>query len=371
MTNPRRIKAIAGNSASCLGFSIALFTGSIPAASRGTSTVPTMPRRWGLGGEVEVQPVAGVVHHNKSAPAGPATPRIVARTTAGEPRHPTADVVCPWRELETCLVIHRTAVLGTRPREDSMKEEDKSRSGGPLGPYHVTLRYRALGGGLGRLYEARNNETGNPALVLVPGPKGDLRAEEDWQVRAIANVTPPYLALEVERAPVNGQPRQLTWMLERWAVAFMRIDTRPEARAHLTGGPKAPRPRPAGRLGSPGGALGLAALLALAVVLWPRATVHPQEAHPQKVHSMEESLEFIRSSDEALAGIEGIPMPDKPTAGQKRPPCDAMRGEVELRGACWLELAKHPPCPRGIAEYQGKCYVGVEATPRAPTSMGP
>ncbi|WNG54665.1 hypothetical protein F0U59_07635 [Archangium gephyra] len=33
MTNQRRIKAIAGNSASCLGFSIALFTGSIPAAS--------------------------------------------------------------------------------------------------------------------------------------------------------------------------------------------------------------------------------------------------------------------------------------------------------------------------------------------------
>ncbi len=33
MTNPSEIKAIAGNSASCLGFSIALFTGSIPAAS--------------------------------------------------------------------------------------------------------------------------------------------------------------------------------------------------------------------------------------------------------------------------------------------------------------------------------------------------
>ncbi|WNG34832.1 hypothetical protein F0U61_15115 [Archangium violaceum] len=36
MTSPRRIKALAGNSASCLGFSIALFTGSIPAASTGS-----------------------------------------------------------------------------------------------------------------------------------------------------------------------------------------------------------------------------------------------------------------------------------------------------------------------------------------------
>ncbi|AKJ00445.1 hypothetical protein ATI61_104147 [Archangium gephyra] len=237
-----------------------------------------------------------------------------------------------------------------------MKEEEKPWSGGPLGPYRVTLRHRAIGGGLGRLYEARNTETGNPALVLMPAPKGDLRSEEDWQVRATANVTPPYLALEVERAPVNGQPRQLTWMLKRWAATLMRIDTRQEVRAHLTGGPKESRPRPAGRLGSPKAALALAALLALGVVLWPRAALHPlQEVHPQEMNSPAESLKLIRASDEVFADIEGIPMPDKPTAGQKWPPCDAMRGEVELRGACWLELAKHPPCPKGIAEYQGWC----------------
>jgi hypothetical protein len=252
-----------------------------------------------------------------------------------------------------------------------MKEEDKPWSGGPLGPYHVTLRHRALGGGLGRLYEARNNETGNPALLLMPGPKGDLRAEENWQVRATANVTPPYLALEVERAPANGQPRQLTWMLERWAVTFMRIDTRPEVRTHLTGGAKGPRPHPAGRLRSPRAALALAALLALAVVLWPRATVHPQQVHSHEEHTREEGLELTSSSAKALAGIEGLPMPDKPTAGQKRPPCDATHGEVELRGACWLELVNRPPCPKGKAEYQGKCYIGVGAEPRLPTSIAP
>jgi len=67
------------------------------------------------------------------------------------------------------------------------------------------------------------------AVRLEAGP------EEDWQVRATAHVTPPYLALGVERAPANGQARQLTWMREP---------------------------------------LALAALLALAVVLWPGATVH-------------------------------------------------------------------------------------------------
>jgi len=252
-----------------------------------------------------------------------------------------------------------------------MKKEEKSWSGGPLGPYHVTLRHRAIGGGLGRLYEARNNETGNPALVLVPGPKGDLRAEENWQVRVTANVSPPYLALEVEHAPVNGQPRQLSWMIERWAAALVRIDTRPEARAHLTGGAKESRPRPAGRLGSPGGALGLASLLALAVVLWPRATVPPQEVHFQAVHSMAEKPIFIRSSDGPVTGIEGFPMPNKPFEGQKKPPCDAKRAEVELHGGCWMEIARRPPCSEGAAEYQGKCYVAVGTVPRAPTSIGP
>ncbi|HZI08085.1 MAG TPA: hypothetical protein VEZ71_28965 [Archangium sp.] len=252
-----------------------------------------------------------------------------------------------------------------------MKKEDSSWNGSSVGPYHVLKRYRGLGGGLGRLYEARNNETGNPALVLMPGPKGDLRAEENWQVRATANVSPPYLALEVEHAPVNGQPRQLLWMIERWAAALVRIDTWPEARAHLTGGAKEPRPRPAGRLGSPGGALGLAVLLALAAVLWPRATVPPQEVHPQEMHSTVDNLVLSRSSDEPMTGIEGFPLPDKPVAGQKKPPCNPKRAEVELRGACWMEVVQRPPCPEGVAEYQGKCYIGVGAVPRAPTSIGP
>ncbi|WNG54308.1 hypothetical protein F0U59_05580 [Archangium gephyra] len=143
--------------------------------------------------------------------------------------------------------------------EKQDEKEDIHPNDGPPEPYRVLKRYRAIGGGLGRLYEARNNETGNPALVLMPGPKGDLRAEEDWQVRATANVTPPYLALEVERAPANGQLRQLTWMLERWAVTLMRIDTRPEARAHLTAGPQKPSPP---RSRPPSGAL-VALLLAL------------------------------------------------------------------------------------------------------------
>ena len=160
-------------------------------------------------------------------------------------------------------------------------------------------------------------------------------------------------------------------MIERWAAALVRIDTRPEARAHLTGGAKEPRPRPAGRLGSPGGALALASLLAFAVVLWPRAIVHPQAVHSVEVHSTVENLVLSRSSDELVTGIEGFPMPDKPVAGQKKPPCNPKRDEVEIRGGCWMEIARRPPCSEGVAEYQGKCYIGVGAVIRPPTSIGP
>ncbi len=105
-----------------------------------------------------------------------------------------------------------------------MKKEEGAWRGENLGPYHVTLRHRGIGGGVGRLYEARNEETGNAALVLMPGPKGDLRPTNDWQVRATSSVTPPYLAFEVEKAPEGGQVKELTWMLGRWSMARVSAD---------------------------------------------------------------------------------------------------------------------------------------------------
>ncbi|MCY1074439.1 hypothetical protein [Archangium lansingense] len=247
-----------------------------------------------------------------------------------------------------------------------MKQEDKPSSGETLGPYHITRRYRGIGGGVGRLYETRNNETGNAALVLSPGPKGELRPENVWQVRAISSVTPPYLALEVEHAPEGGQVTQLAWMLDRWTTALLRLDERPEAQAHLTGGPKEPRSRPGGWLRSPRIGLAMAALLALPVVLWPRSTVHHQT-----VNAMVERPVFTRPSDESATGIQGFPMPSKPFEGQKKPPCDAKRAEVEIHGGCWMEIARRPPCSEGAADYQGKCYVAVGTAPRVPTSIGP
>ncbi|MFY0526255.1 hypothetical protein ACN28I_25005 [Archangium gephyra] len=250
--------------------------------------------------------------------------------------------------------------------EKEKEKEDIPRGDAPSGPYHVLKRYRALGGGLGRLYEARNNETGNPALVLMPGPKGDLRAEEDWQLRATANVTPPYLALEVEHAPANGQPRQLTWMLERWAAALMRIDTRPEVQAHLTSGPQKPPPR---RHRALGGAVALVTLLGLGVAPWTHATagpVEPAAAPPVlAVDSPEPDTAIFTSGADAIAH----PMPQGPFRGQNRPPCKS-RHEVVIRGGCWVEIASRPPCDDAY-EYEGKCYMPGYSAPRPPQALHP
>lgn len=251
--------------------------------------------------------------------------------------------------------------------KESTKKEG-AWSGGPLGPYHVTMRYRGIGGGLGRLYEARNNETGNAALLLMPGPGGDLRALGDWQVRATANVTPPYLALELERAPESGQAKELTWMFDRWAAALGHIDALPHAQAHLTGGMTEPRKHPRGHFRWRGGGLAAALLLALAVLLWPRPTVR----NPPAEHALMEmeTPSFADATSESGASIMGFPMPDKPLDGQKKAPCTE-RSQKELRGGCWLELAERPPCPRGTAEYEGKCYIAVKAAPPVPTSISP
>ncbi|HYO60078.1 hypothetical protein [Archangium sp.] len=71
---------------------------------------------------------------------------------------------------------------------------------------------------------------------------------------------------------------------------------------------------------------------------------------------------------------EGIayPLPDKPFSNQARPPCRPPRGEVEINGGCWVEIARRPPCHEEHAEYQGKCYLPVSTRgPRLPQSLSP
>jgi hypothetical protein len=255
-----------------------------------------------------------------------------------------------------------------------MKKQGTAWSGGLLGPYRITRRHRGIGGGLGRLYEARNEETGNAALVLTPAPDGDLRPEEDWQVRASSSVAPPYLALEVERAPVDGQAPELTWMLDLWATALVRVDERPDAQSHLTGGSVKPQRHPSIQPRWRGARLGLAALLVLGVALWPLSTAQwrgEQPDSPLTGDTVRDNPLFFGSNELQATQPLAFPLPSKPFEGQRKPPCDPERAEVEINGGCWMELARRAPCPKGAAEYQGKCYGAVKAEPPLPRSIQP
>lgn len=63
-----------------------------------------------------------------------------------------------------------------------------------------------------------------------------------------------------------------------------------------------------------------------------------------------------------------LPMPDRPFPGQRKPPCNR-KGEVELRGGCWYELARvKSPCDEDAYDYKGACYLPSFPVQRAPTS---
>jgi hypothetical protein len=44
---------------------------------------------------------------------------------------------------------------------------------------------------------------------------------------------------------------------------------------------------------------------------------------------------------------------------------------VEIRGACWYQGKQDAPCPKGTAEYEGKCYMPVRAKKPEPRSLKP
>jgi hypothetical protein len=71
----------------------------------------------------------------------------------------------------------------------------------------------------------------------------------------------------------------------------------------------------------------------------------------------------------------GLPMPEQPLPGQNKPPCKRT-GEVEIRGGCWLELARvKPPCKEQGKEdafaWKGGCYGPSYPAGREPTSGPP
>jgi hypothetical protein len=258
--------------------------------------------------------------------------------------------------------------------------------GGRLGPFHLGRRYKHkdLEAGLGRLYEAHNVDTGASALVLMPDRHADWEPTEDWRISASSHVSPPHVVLEVEHAPASGRLPALSELLDVLASAIERVEQNAEVRAHLTREPIGLLRRWLGRsrrwLRSRRGlAIAGLATVILGVGLWIGFTgLDTGPAHePRTAHEVGaeaaarlDSPASVSPDDESMAAIT-YPMPGGPFRDQAKAPCRPKRGEVEINGGCWVELAKRPPCFETQAEYQGKCYLPVSASSRTPQSILP
>ncbi|WNG45412.1 hypothetical protein F0U60_15855 [Archangium minus] len=251
-----------------------------------------------------------------------------------------------------------------------------SRKSRRFGPFQLGRRCKHAAVELGPIHEAHNVRTGDPVLVLTPGSRSLGRLKRDWQVRVYVQATPPFVALEVERAPVSGRLSELTDMLLLLLAGLDAVGHSARVRGHLTR-ERMDRPRRLSVLW--GLAAAAVALLVLGGGFWWGSTSRPMDSSapapsaPGVASPAEAGLQSSFLTAGGTRGPAGIAyrLPDKPLQGQARPPCDTERDEVVINGGCWVALERRPPCHKEQAEYQGKCYLPVSAKPRLPQSLDP
>jgi hypothetical protein len=245
------------------------------------------------------------------------------------------------------------------------------------GPFQLGRRCKHAAAELGHIHEARNVQTGAPAMVMMPGPRPTWGPRKNWQVRASFQATPPFIALEVERAPDSGRLTELADLLTLLLGGLEAMRSNPRMRAHLTREPMGGRRGllPLKRLAVAG-----LAVLALGGGFWLGTATLPSESSAPARSTPGGGLEDtgLPSSfliDGRLQDSAGItyPLPDKPFSNQAKPPCITRRGEVEINGGCWVALKQRPPCHEEQAEYKGDCYLPVSSNrgSRLPQSVSP
>ncbi|MFY0567090.1 hypothetical protein ACN28E_25075 [Archangium lansingense] len=266
--------------------------------------------------------------------------------------------------------------------------------GNRVGPYRLGPRYRDTGA-LGRVYRAHNAETGAPALVLQrTARQEDATPLADWTVRVTSSVSPAFLALEVESAPVDGLPadvvEEFVVMLGDAEQLANTVADRHETMPHLRRPVFArqlvtppPTPRPSTRnWQSPSLAAGLAALAATAVLYLGGSRSGLELRHDAGAALAQSDLDAWWGGDDAATGLaltsttDDAPillaraLPKKPFSNQKRPPCKVKEKlEVELFGGCWVPHRQSAPCPDELYEYEGVCYLPAAKPEKSPTAF--
>jgi hypothetical protein len=252
---------------------------------------------------------------------------------------------------------------------------------GWLGPFKLIRRYTTRkpepeSSELGRVYEAHNVLTDNPALVLIPSERAPMEPQEEWRVRLRSQAAPPYVALEVEKAPGSGSLSQLRGVLELLGVAVERLAEGEAARAHLTRLPMGPLEllrHLTGRAwrwvrASRWRTVAACLLMLLSVRLFisfhvtERDTYVPYVGNEALFHGSAVSrAPALINKDFVGEGPIAYPLPARPFVDQARAPCKPNEDEVEINGGCWVTVERRPPCREKQAEYRGKCYLPVAA----------
>jgi hypothetical protein len=247
---------------------------------------------------------------------------------------------------------------------------------GMLGFYRLGRQHESKGQemeDLGRLYEAHNVSTGEPSLVLLPGPGTSGAPEEHCTVRVTSHATPPHITVDVVEAPASGDPAALAGMFEVLTRMMERMEWSEEARRHLMR-----QPKERGKRWAVGAVAVSVAVLVLFLVAahWRADTERQRGAQHEAgaVAAQESRAPTMVDTVDVEPAVIAYPLPAKPFSDQAKAPCIPRKGEVEINGGCWVALEKRPPCYDDQAEYQGKCYLPVSARsrkPREPQSVQP
>jgi len=234
-----------------------------------------------------------------------------------------------------------------------------------LGSYLIGERYPDIPEDEGRLYEAHHVDTGEPALVMMPGTGDDWRTHSPWRAETTNHSEPNALVLHPKRVAGAKLPsfHEMTLGFIRLAGTLARIDEREDIRAHIEREPQPPRSRHRVRRWGLAG-VGLALAAGLVLLLWPRT------ATPPKTHGLPDDTPVFITGQKLSSPVIAYPMPEAPFKEQRKPPC-LPETEVEIRGGCWMPHRRDAPCPPGTAEYQRRCYVAVKKPEPEPRSVQP
>jgi hypothetical protein len=236
-------------------------------------------------------------------------------------------------------------------------------TGRRLGAYQLGERFPDIPEDEGRLYAAHHVDTGEPALVLMPGSGDDWRTSVPWCAETTRLTDPDALVLHPKRADGAKPPRfhGLTLGFIRLAGSLAQLDERADVRAHFMRGPRPLRSR---HRAMRWGLAGVALAVGLALLLWPRTSTPPE------MRASPDDTPTFMNGQKLSSPTIAYPMPEKPFKQQRKPPC-MPETEVEIRGGCWMRHHRDAPCPPGTAEYQGGCYVAVKKPDPEPTSIQP